>query len=133
MIKADVAQLIKLIAESDLYLKCRVNPYESFGQFLSENLFNTDGYEEIQLQMKEFLDSVKQEVSDTDGRYYKKPTKTITHKYSELAAILIRFKVIGQPDYSNQFISFGYTDDQVEKYAKIDDMEAAKLVGRWDI
>jgi hypothetical protein len=62
---------------------------------LSENLFNTNGYEEIQLQMKEFLDSVKQEVSDCDGRYYKKPTKTITHKYSELAAILIRFKLIG--------------------------------------
>ena len=83
--------------------------------------------------MKEFLDSVKQEVSDCDGRYYKKPTKTITHKYSELAAILIRFKLIGQPDYSNQFISFGYIDDQVEKYAKIDDMEAADLAERWDI
>ena len=41
------------------------------------------------------MDAVKQEIADCDGRYYKKPTKTISHKYSELAAILVRFKVIG--------------------------------------
>ena len=83
--------------------------------------------------MKEFLDAVKQEIADTDGRYYKKPTKTITHKYSELAAILIRFNVLGQTDYPNQFIGFGYVEDQIEKYAKIDEMEATELAKRWDI
>ena len=128
MIKADIAQLIKQIAEeSDIYLKFRSNANESFGQFLTENLFFTSGIEEIQLQIKEFLDSVKYEIAETDGRYYKKPTKTITHKYSELAAILVRFNVLGQTDYPNQFIGFGYVEDQIEKYAKIDEMEATEL------
>ena len=83
--------------------------------------------------MKDFVESVQREVSDCDGRFYKKPTKVITHKYSECAAILIRFKNAGEPSYPNQFIGFCYTDEATEKYLNLDDCSEEELVDRHDL
>ena len=83
--------------------------------------------------MKDFLESVLREVGDCDGRYYKKPTKSITHKYSELAAILLRFKNAGDPSYPNQYIGFCYTDEEIQKYANLEELEQEALVDRFDL
>ena len=72
--------------------------------------------------MKDFIENVQREVSDCDGRFYKKPTKIVTHKYSECAAILVRFKYAGESSYANQLIGFCYTDEDTQKYLKIDDL-----------
>lgn len=83
--------------------------------------------------MKEFVENVRREVSDCDGRFYRNPTKTITHKFSECCAILVRFKHIGEPSYPTQFIGFCYADSDETKYAKIEDLGEEELAARLDL
>lgn len=83
--------------------------------------------------MKEFVENVRREVSDCDGRFYRNPTKTITHKFSECCAILVRFKHMGEPSYPTQFIGFCYADSDETKYAKIEDLEEEELAARPDL
>ena len=52
-------------------------------------------------------------------------TSKITHTYSKLAAVLLRFKVIGEPNYESQTVEFSYADQLLEPYTALTDENAS--------
>ena len=76
------------------------------------------------LELVDFAADVTREVKDCMMVHFVKKTTKIPFNYNKLAAILVRFKVIGEPNYEHQTIEYSYADMDPQPYETITEENA---------
>ena len=68
-----------------------------------------------------FAEQVTREVNDCKMAHVVRKTAKIAFTYSKLAAVIVRFKVIGEPTYPDTLFEFSYADTSPEPYEQLED------------
>lgn len=75
--------------------------------------------ENMARDLSSFADQVTSEVNDCKQQHVVRKTAKIAFTYSKLAAIVVRFHVIGEPSYPGQVFEFGYADMNPEPFEQL--------------
>mmetsp|Transcript_8868 Transcript_8868/g.10883 ORF Transcript_8868/g.10883 Transcript_8868/m.10883 type:complete len:120 (+) Transcript_8868:428-787(+) len=107
-------------------------PGADFIKFVTDLFTKADGQTErkeslvtdtLALEAKNFAEQVTREVNDCKMAHvvrksmaprkmpeHMRPKPKVTHTFSKLAAIIVRFKVIGEPNYPDTVFEYSYAD-----------------------